>query len=223
MSKRIAVFVDGENISAERAAEIASIVAQFGQPKVLRVYGNAAVITKWSQCPGCSVIHSGVGKNATDILLTVDAMEFALARNFDMIAIASSDNDFNHLATRLKELGKQVLGIGEAKASALLRATFCEFHELKTPKKAPPSAPKQKPPLDQLLRTFIAQNGGSQKGALISTLGGAMHRIHGVKVSTLEEKTWRSYLVSRPALYDLDPKGPDARVRFKPNGFKNTA
>ena len=46
-----------------------------------------------------------------------------------------------------------------------------------------------------------------------------MKNAHGVKISELPEKRWRSYLAVRPALYDLDPKGPEALVRFRPEGF----
>jgi hypothetical protein len=46
-----------------------------------------------------------------------------------------------------------------------------------------------------------------------------MKTLHGVQISTLPEKKWRTYLSARPALYELDPRGPDAHVRFKARGF----
>jgi hypothetical protein len=50
-----------------------------------------------------------------------------------------------------------------------------------------------------------------------------MHVQHGIRISTFPEKTWRSYLQARPALFDLDPRGPEAMVRFRPEGFAQVA
>ena len=55
----------------------------------------------------------------------------------------------------------------------------------------------------------------------ISELAPKMHSSHGVKISSLVERTWRAYLLKRPELYQLDPRGPEAKVRFVPQGFDN--
>tara|TARA_R100000988_G_C3877213_1_gene106616 strand:- start:272 stop:427 length:156 start_codon:yes stop_codon:yes gene_type:complete len=47
-----------------------------------------------------------------------------------------------------------------------------------------------------------------------------MHKLHGVMISKSPEKSWRAYLAKRPALYSLDPKGPKAKVRYRPDAFK---
>jgi len=53
----------------------------------------------------------------------------------------------------------------------------------------------------------------------VAVLGGQMFKIHGTRISAHPEKTWRSYLAARGDLYDLDARGPDAMVRFKPEGL----
>lgn len=54
---------------------------------------------------------------------------------------------------------------------------------------------------------------------LIGELAPKMHAKHGTQISRQPEGTWRGYLSKRPTLYDLDPKGPGAMVRFRPEGF----
>ena len=53
----------------------------------------------------------------------------------------------------------------------------------------------------------------------ICELSHVMHTQHQFRISTCAEGSWRAYLLARPMLYDLDPRGPDAKVRFKPKGF----
>ena len=57
------------------------------------------------------------GKNATDMALTIDAMDFLYTSNYDIYAIVSSDSDFTPLAIKLREAGKSVIGIGKKATS----------------------------------------------------------------------------------------------------------
>lgn len=230
MSAHVALFVDGENISADHASVIRGIASELGVPDILRVYGNAATQPNWDGVPGFRFIHSGTGKNATDILMTVQAMEAALSGSFDSVAIASSDRDFTHLVTRIRELGITVVGVGEAKAAAQFKAACTRFvtvgaREAKpapsTLAVAPDSAggTPQVKDLDLKIRDFIKANSKNGHGVPIQVLGPQMHSKHGIRISSYPEKTWRAYFQGRPDLYDLDPKGPQANVRFKPGGF----
>lgn len=235
MSGHVAVFVDGENVRADYAEAIDRIAAALGAVDVQRVYGNAATQPKWDGMPGFRFVHSGTGKNATDILLTVEAMEAALVGDFDTLVIASSDRDFTHLVTRMRELGRTVIGIGEAKATPQFRAACTRF-ELLAPQdavaavKVAPSRPAPAAPaavsrmeavsgLDLCIRDFIKANSTNGQGVRIQLLGPMMHSRHGVRISTFPEKTWRAYFQKRPGLFDLDPRGQDAKVRFRPAGF----
>lgn len=230
MSVHVAVFVDGENINAEHAAAILKIAAGLGVSDILRVYGNAAAQPKWDGVPGFRFIHSGTGKNATDILLTVQAMEAALSDSFAALLIASSDRDFTHLVTRVRELGITVVGVGETKAAAQFRAACTRFVTVAPPaaKPTPGAAPAAAGPangtpnvddLDLKIRDFIKANNKNGQGVLMHRLGPVMHSQHRIRISEYPEKNWRAYLLKRPALYDLDPRGPEAKVRFKPTGF----
>ena len=75
---RVAVLVDGENVSLALAGQIIMKSCVYGDLVIRRVYGNAARLTAWDSAPGFRLMHSGVGKNATDILLCVEATALML-------------------------------------------------------------------------------------------------------------------------------------------------
>lgn len=67
---------------------------------------------------------------------------------------------------------------------------------------------------------MIVLHSKTGQGMRIAELAPKMHNAHGVKISSLPEGTWRAYLSKRPALYELDPRGQEAKVRFVPEGFR---
>ncbi|MFG6621379.1 NYN domain-containing protein [Sulfitobacter sp. 1A05707] len=223
MAQPVSVLVDGDNISGKHAGEIFSVAAQYGEPTLARVYTDAQRPSDWHSAIGYRMLHAGTGKNAADILLALDALELALSKNMRCFVIASSDGDFTHLATRLREHGARVIGIGELKAPSSFRACCSDFVEIGTPL---PECLVPKPPtpataLDQKIRLMIGTH--SKKGMRIVELSSEMHRHHGVRISTYPERSWRAYLSARPILYELDPRGPEAMVRFRPEGFAHVA
>jgi hypothetical protein len=234
MVGRVAVLVDGDNIGAQHAGAILNIGRHEGQVDVARVYGDASKAVGWHAALGFRFVHSGTGKNATDLLLAVEAMELALCGGVASFVIASSDADFGHLAHRLRERGLTVVGAGEAKTTQLYRASCSRFELLPgavaCQAKATATAPVAAPPavkvatggpsgLDVKIKAIIAAHSTKRQGMRIADLAPRMHTEHGVKISTFPERTWRAYFAARDALYDLDPRGPEAKVRFKPQGF----
>jgi len=224
MRPRVAILVDGDNMRHDYAEHILSLGAARGQPDVVRVYGNATHIVGWLNTPGYRVIHAGAGKNGSDLLLAIEAMELHLSDGFQTFVIASSDRDFAHLALRLRELGVRVIGVGEAKAPATFRRACSEFEVLgsephQTTGNEGRRSLRSASELDQKIREIIAAHSKTGEGIRIADLAPKMHAQHRTRISTYPEKTWRGYLKGREHLYDLDPKGPDARVRFRPGGF----
>jgi NYN domain len=221
MPTRMAVLVDGDNIGAQHASEIARIAAQHGPAQVMRVYLDAQRPSDWHATPGFRLVHAGSGKNASDILLSIDALALALRDGVNSFVIASSDRDFSHIAMRLREYGAAVAGIGEAKAPAAFRQACQSFVQIGP---APTAVCVPKPAgnpskLDEQIRAVIAEHSEKGTGILIAKLGSAMHARHKTQIGATPEKSWRAYLNTRPALYDLDPRGPHAHVRFRPGGF----
>ena len=73
--------------------------------------------------------------------------------------------------------------------------------------------------LDKTIRKVIAVHSQKGQGMRIVDPSVIMHTQHGIQISTYRERSWRAYLLARSMLYALDPRGPDAKVRFKPKGF----
>ena len=222
---RVAVLVDGENVSQAHAGRILTRALAVGTPTVLRVYGNAAILPGWDTAPRFRLIHAGAGKNATDILLAVEAMALAYTATVERFCIVSSDRDYTHLVDHLRERGHHVVGMGEAKAPERYRKAFSAWVGLDPagmPASPPDSVPKpvavaapKCAALDTQVAELLRQEGGVLQ---IAQLGARMHSTYGVRISQRPEKTWRAYLLARTHLYRCDPRGPEARVSLLPSG-----
>lgn len=218
---RVAVFVDGENLSSAHAGKVAMLAATKGDVTLRRVYGNAAQLNGWQAAPGFRFIHAGIGKNATDLLLCIEVMHVALTRQADVIFIAASDRDYTHLASYLREASITVHGIGEeAKAPESLRKAFCKFHGIGTAERiaAPAPAVEGAEPREPMLDAVLGLVGAAgEAGMLIHELDPLMQRA-GFSISRQPEKSWRKWLEARCNLFDCDPRGPGARVRWRQPG-----
>ena len=221
MTRRIAILVDGDNTSHVQASRIMKEACAMGRVDLARVYGNAGQPSGWLSAPGFRVIHAGCGKNAADVLMCIEAMELALTGDWAGVVIASSDGDFVHLAQRLRDRGLSVLGIGTDKAPDRFRAACSAFVDLTKCAASPPPAHKRLQPteLDRQIRAVIGDGSVTGQGILLSALNGPIVRDYGVHIATLPERNWRTYLSARPDLFELDPKGPQARVRYRAAGF----
>lgn len=222
MVRRVAVLVDGDNLSAVHAEQILTRAAALGRVDAVRVYADANRPSDWLAMPGYRLMHAGTGKNASDLLLAIDAMELALASGIEAYVIATSDGDSAHLASRLREYGRHVLGMGEAKAPATFRAACSEFAPLAAGREISTRGgelPARCTDFDRKIREMIAAYSRNGRGMRIAELAPRMHSSHGTLISASPERSWRAYLASRPQLYDLDPKGPEAMVRFRPGAF----
>lgn len=208
---RVAIFVDADNVSAIHAVRIAERGAAEGRIDLHRAYLDAARANGWNDAPGVRLVHAGTGKNATDLLLTIDAMDLCPAGAFDTVLIASSDGDFVHLATRLRERGMRVVGMSEAaKKPSRFSAACTEFELLGAISGTSPCTD-----LDEKICAEIDSHNLNGGGMRIADLNGKMRSKHGVKISELPERRWRPYLAARPDRYILSEKSKDAVVYRK--------
>jgi uncharacterized protein (TIGR00288 family) len=119
----LAVLIDGDNIPSAHVKEMMEEVAKYGNPTIKRIYGDWTKphLTKWKNVLLENAITPvqqygyTTGKNATDSAMIIDAMDILYASKVDGFCLVSSDSDFTRLATRLREAGKMVIGIGERK------------------------------------------------------------------------------------------------------------
>lgn len=138
---KLALLVDGENISATFATALLTEARKLGDPAIRRVYGKSEHIAAWD-AEGYRLMQTRPGKNAADLLLSVEAMTLALRDGVTCFAIASSDGDFVYLATQLREAGATVLGLGEDKAPSAFRNACSRFVLLRPQSIASGATPK---------------------------------------------------------------------------------
>ena len=119
----IAVLIDGDNIPSAHVKEMMEEIAKYGNPAIKRIYGDwtRPNLTKWKNLLLENAITPiqqygyTTGKNATDSAMIIDAMDILYTGKVSGFCLVSSDSDFTRLATRLREAGMQVIGIGEKK------------------------------------------------------------------------------------------------------------
>ncbi|WDF67295.1 NYN domain-containing protein [Sphingobacterium oryzagri] len=132
---KIAILIDADNVSSKKIEEIMNEVNRYGIPTIKRIYGDwtRPYVENWKNS---LLIHAITpiqqysytqGKNSTDSALIIDAMDILHSDRVDGFCIVSSDSDFTRLATRLRESGKLVIGIGERKTPKPFIASCDKF------------------------------------------------------------------------------------------------
>ncbi|MBC7142035.1 MAG: NYN domain-containing protein [Rhodobacteraceae bacterium] len=131
----LAVLVDADNSSPAWAEAIFEEIASLGEASVRRIYGDFSrpAMKGWSDrlASLALVPHhqpaNTVGKNASDIALVIDAMDLLHSGRFDGFVLISSDSDFTRLASRIREHGLDVYGIGQQKTPEAFRKACKRF------------------------------------------------------------------------------------------------
>lgn len=122
-NSNLAVLIDGDNIPSAHVKEMMQEIAKYGNPTIKRIYGDwtSPHLSKWKNLLLQNAITPiqqyayTTGKNATDSAMIIDAMDILYSGKVNGFCLVSSDSDFTKLATRLREAGMQVIGIGEKK------------------------------------------------------------------------------------------------------------
>ena len=123
MNSNLAVLIDGDNIPSAYIKEMMEEIAKYGNPTIKRIYGDwtRPHLSKWKNLLLENAITPiqqygyTTGKNATDSAMIIDAMDILYSEKVNGFCLVSSYSDFTRLATRLREAGMQVIGIGERK------------------------------------------------------------------------------------------------------------
>jgi len=123
MDLKLAVLIDGDNIPSAYVKEMMEEIAKYGNPTIKRIYGDWTKphLSKWKNILLENAITPiqqygyTTGKNATDSAMIIDAMDILYSEKVNGFCLVSSDSDFTRLATRLRETGMNVIGIGEKK------------------------------------------------------------------------------------------------------------
>lgn len=232
--KKVALFIDAENVGAEYADRVMGVARGYGELIIKRIYGGSKTrpIADWREKSGEYAILSEIRyvytakKNASDIALAVDVMNTLHERNIDVFCIASSDSDFTALAHELRERGKKVIGMGLKTANPTYKSALSEpYIELdkdevvinadKTVKIVETTS--QKPSVDKIIGTIIKTIEAliTEKGsALMATLGNRLRNSKELEFSTFYDKNKDGNLTDFLLKYD------EINKRYKKIGKK---
>ncbi len=226
----LAVLIDADNTSPDWAEAIFEEVATLGEASVRRIYGDFTnpQLRGWIK----KLEHFGVlvhqqfaytkGKNSSDIALVIDAMDLLHSGRFQGFVLVSSDSDFTRLASRIREEGLDVFGIGKQQTPEAFRKACKRFIYVENlmqtdtepgPGKAATAAPKQ-PPSKAVPLIRAAMRGQDDEDWIpLSVIGNHIHaanpdfdaRTYGcAKLSDLLEKT---------GLFEVDRETTPMRAR----------
>ena len=132
---RLAVLIDADNTSPKWANAIFKEIATLGEASVRRIYGDFSGqrLQKWKDkleshavVPFQQFAYT-TGKNSSDIALVIDAMDLLHSGRFDGFVLISSDSDFTRLASRVREQGLNVFGIGQEQTPEAFRKACKRF------------------------------------------------------------------------------------------------
>ena len=183
----IALLIDADNASPDHLDEVLLVLGELGTINIRRAYGNwqKTSLKGWGTLTG---MHSIVpmqqfdvakGKSATDMRMTIDAMDLLYRGHVDGFGIMSSDSDFLPLAQRIREDGLPVYGFGTAKTPQSFQQACTRFFDVAALASAEggmadgnqASKPIDKELLDVLGAAFKASKRDEDGYAALSELG----------------------------------------------------
>jgi hypothetical protein len=123
LQRKIAILIDGDNAQSSLLPQMLVEAGRHGQVTVRRIYGDwtTSHMTSWKETLNYHAFQPiqqfryTIGKNATDSAMIIDAMDILHSGVVDGFCLVSSDSDYTRLATRIRETGIFVMGIGEKK------------------------------------------------------------------------------------------------------------
>ena len=217
-------------------ANILAETAKYGTTTVRRVYGDWTTpqMAQWKKTLQAYALHPQQqfphtsGKNATDSALIIDAMDLLHSGTIGGFCIVSSDSDFTRLATRIREQGLFVMGIGKPetpKPFVNACGIFVYTSNLDTENKAAakPKQPKNESDWTKTVKEAIEAANQDDEWAYLALVGKYVHDLDpAFDPRTFNHKKLSSLIASRPDLFqtrDLKKDGHDrplTEVRLSP-------
>ncbi|MEO8618489.1 MAG: NYN domain-containing protein [Sphingomicrobium sp.] len=228
----IALLIDADNASPDHLDEVLLVLGELGTINIRRAYGNWSKpsLKGWG---GLTGLHSIVpmqqfdvvkGKSATDMRMTIDAMDLLYRGHVDGFGIMSSDSDFLPLAQRIREDGLPVYGFGGAKTPMSFQQACTRFFDVaaldmngEDALEAPPTAEGQRTVDAELLQVL----GSAYKASKRDEEGFASLSELGQRAKALSSFAVRNYGFNRlsdliRAVPNFDTKqGADGRMMVK--------
>jgi uncharacterized LabA/DUF88 family protein len=154
---RLAVLIDADNVPYSNVHGMLLEIAKYGTPTFKRIYadwtkptvsGWKTVLLEHAITPVQQYAYT-TGKNSTDSALIIDAMDILYTGRVDGFCIVSSDSDFTRLATRLREAGMKVFGIGERKTPPAFISACDKFIYIEILKGSDDASKRKLPPVNK--------------------------------------------------------------------------
>lgn len=205
------MLIDGDNAQASLLPQMLVETGKYGMVTVRRTYGDwtTSSMNSWKDVLNFHAIQPiqqfryTVGKNATDSAMIIDAMDIMHARVVDGFCLVSSDSDYTRLATRIRESGVFVMGIGEKKTpKPFVNAcdVFVYTENLITVPKAAPQKQRNKRP-----------NGKKKEEPTVEVDPEPLQMMQKAFEVAVQEDGWARLDLMGNALYQMDP-GFDPRT-----------
>jgi len=133
--EHIALFIDSDNISHRALEGIINELSKYGVVNIRQAYGNWTKdnLKNWEEkllefaIKPIQQFDYSKNKNATDILMTIDAIDMLHTKNIDAFAFATSDSDFTPVVMRVQQEGIKVFGFGEKKTPKAFMVACSQF------------------------------------------------------------------------------------------------
>ncbi|PAF47260.1 hypothetical protein BKH46_04040 [Helicobacter sp. 12S02634-8] len=220
--KKVALFIDCENVSQKLIGEIMERLAEVGEVCVKKAYGDwrNTAIKGWEEALikySIEPIHiitgnrngdgSKAGKNSSDIKITIDVINTLHSGVMECIALATSDSDFAPLAQEIRTKGIPAIGFGERKAREDFRKAFTSFEELGIihPTKDPQLSKDKN--LIKLLKEAVESTSGDDGKSLVSRVGLWIKNNYFKSASSYGLDGWGDVFKALPDFFDVTYSG----------------
>ena len=224
-TRNMALLIDGDNAQASLIANILAETAKYGTTTVRRVYGDwtAQQMAGWKKTLQTHALHPQQqfphtsGKNATDSALIIDAMDLLHSGTIGGFCIVSSDSDFTRLATRIREQGLFVMGIGKPgtpKSFVNACGIFVYTTNLapKTKGTAKPKKTKGANGWTDIVKNAVEAASQDDEWAYLGTVGKCVHDLESdFDPRSFGHKKLSSLISSRPDLFETRTSKKDSR------------
>ena len=230
--QQVAVLIDYENVGLNAIQWLLDQIADVGRVIVKRSYGDSSATSRKQRDQllelGIESIHvsraTSAGKNASDIRLSIDAIELLYQSPVDTFVIVSSDTDFVPLVNKLRSSGKTVIGAGRQATVSRALVTSCDrYFYLDTDGNLSEEEPSsQKADSDSLLVRAVTVAMDDEGKVLGSKLRGTMQRLDpGFDFKALGYTTFSKYLEASPEVTMTRPRGRggDVSVELVPQAI----
>lgn len=232
-----ALLIDADNVSAKYIKPILTELARYGNITYKRIYGDwtSTQHSSWKD----ELLKNSItpiqqfsytqGKNATDSAMIIDAMDILYTNDVDGFCIVSSDSDFTRLVSRLRESGKNVIGMGENKTPEPFRKACDKFtilenllNEQEPGRTETPREGLSKEKIEEDIVKMILENDDNNKQTGLGEVGSRLVSLHpDFDVRSYGYNMLSKFLEEFPKL-ELVKKGKIVAVSLKENHGKKT-